>query len=629
MRRTQRALVLLAFTLSIVPLAAQQKDGCIPAHPYGDTPTMDGVLTVERGWFGALRLNMNDSLGVPRTAYVDIVERTNELYFGILIDEPDSTNTDDIVVIGLSTTNNRTEDWRVQFKPWPNPGSSCPTGTPFETEFWRDSTLNSSGVPTWNTANSLTPGTTNWLHCSKGNIRVAKQGNSWSVEMKVPVQTNANAASGVDKVYFPFSGSTFKFYINVLSTDTLVGTYSQAPWPRGVEIVPPAGGGFLDNLMPDMSQWGVLSLFPRTDCTGITITEAGVRHSQNTSDPLWDNLVTGTPPGTTNCGTFDNTVPFGPDNYLVARVRNNMAIPASVSMTYAIRNFGIPGPANFETVTAGLVGGSTNPISQTAAPNPIAANGGTGEFVIDWRPTQQQACVYNPGTHCSRVLIDSTDGNVRFLDRDLMLNLNIVQASRAEVPAEISAVGYDAVPGRQNQRFILNVSQEVQRYQKARDNAFEPVRKRTDDPQRTGATRDTLFRIAAGLFPRGLEEALSQIVRGYRTTGRYLTIDRRNGNRYEYAEYVGGYQIIAGHNGRVKAWTNNLVGPTIQKRTEKRYTIEIPQNAVARVQSVIEAQPGCMPGNPQALMLFSLALAAVGVVVHLPRRRNRQRVEGR
>src|SRR5205823_10097610 len=202
---------------------------------------------------------------------------------------------------------------------------------------------------------------------------------------------------------------------------------------------------------------------------------------------------------------------------------------------------------------------------------------------------------FHAGHQCMLAELRSSNGSTRFRNTSARRNMNFVTVSKAEEGAEISAVGYGAPPlGRAKHKFMLTVDTEVRNYDSTGRRMFCKVsdRKSTDRVSTAAVVTRELpppdeFRcIPSQYFPKGLTQGMTWIARGYRMIGDFLII---NGTKYEMAQFVGGFGYVAGHNGSVSEWKQQLVGDALQKVGDNLYTIEIPPEQVAVVVTTIEA----------------------------------------
>ncbi|HET8798755.1 MAG TPA: hypothetical protein VFO89_13765, partial [Thermoanaerobaculia bacterium] len=234
----------------------------------GGIPTIDGIVdgyslappNSDPGWNQATRWSLSESGGVPIATKFQAGNNGGFLYLSWKIDTP-QYGQDNTIVVGFADTGAATTtDWLIHITPFDVlPAPMGANQIPTSVVFWRNSTGNA-----WRT-DASTSGAGKWL---VNNTRVSRTGNTWAVEMKIPVTHNIGNAAADTAVYLPAAG-TWHFYTNVLSTFGFVDpAVEQDPWPAGVDI---QAGNTVQGNTPATSSWGTGSLNARAECTGVSL----------------------------------------------------------------------------------------------------------------------------------------------------------------------------------------------------------------------------------------------------------------------------------------------------------------------------------------------------------------------
>jgi hypothetical protein len=725
------------FLMHVHSSLAQSSEGqlCIPllgTDPAAPTPpTLDGVIEswaepdgtkhTDSGWNRAAKINLNANPSSPTKTAEMLVGMSpagnpppglpNRAYLllGLTVETTITPGVNDTVVLMLSTDSNPQHDWRIFIKPFNSASAAAPDsahpelsdfrrGVPDSVSYWRDSDH-------WRDLTAVTKfpqtGHAEWLRVRAADgsnltdatapgtlLRVSREINIWSLEMAIPITNDpAEANIGDESKIFFSPTSTFRMYVNVLSTDDLSASFHNDPWPTWPQaiITAPATGSpdLLENNTPPKQTaspspepiWGTASLFNRpTECSGISleIADSGIENPTSSASPvpLQYGIRTLNPlpspfpsPASGQTATEaclaipDGSFPsdLGPPNRFTARPRTTQSpAPNDLSVTFRVYNYGIPPNPRYrqwdmiqsEPVSPGSstlrtnVVTPSNPVGCSASTTPCAFAGSVtnssgvtenllGNFTTTWRLTYKQSCVYrqtNNSHNCILVEMDSNDASVRFLNRSVAYNVDFVPASKVSRTAEISAVGYPAPPaGQTNQRFIIAVDTEIQRFGRGVTVApafpVQGARKDTQGNQGRGLDRRYLPRLGSeeirnmipGHFPDGVTEALVWTARGYRRTGGLLRI---NGHAYEYTEPVGAFIYVAGHNGPVQSWNSAFTGGGLVKVNDYLYTVEIPPGSAAVVTTSIEAVEQTVTGGSGGF--FSLGLRGGVAIPHSP-----------
>jgi hypothetical protein len=654
------ALFMLLACLSHPQRAKAQKDFCVTqTDVVTGSPQIDGIvyavdsknIAPDAGWTNAARYNLfpfnsmsplNDGYGMAKIGDLQLVRDSSFVYISYAIQTP-APEVDDTIVLVLSTDGNSAHDWRIEIKPFDVAITDGNSFTPSQVHYWRDSTQ-------WNNPSAVRdPVAAPWLGT---NIKYSTYSGTWAIEIKIPVEPVMANASEATAIYFPPSGS-FSLYADVLQTaaGTLLGSVAQSPWPVTSGIIPSAADSILEHNTPGSSQWGTASFDSptvHTACTGLSI-GAGDIAVVNVDNP---------PPGSTSllrykfgnpevlptvCTVLDATTPAGPKNQILGTVHNNMLTDApKVTMTYRFANWGLPAidPAVGDWSLAGgsPSAGLISPFNTNPTTIQTVTAGSPAQFEVDWELTQRQSCDYAkggawPGHFCMLAQIDSGDGSVRFTNTSVRVNTNFVTASAFSAQAQISAVGYTNAPGHAGQDFLITVDKEVRSYQAKDGNRMycqtngkgattgTVGKDGPQDPSRQTASvlfnRDLYSCIPASYYPKGLSQAMLWTARGYRLTGTYLTI---NNHKYELVDGIGGFGYVAGHNGKIGKWHQNLSGPGLKQIKPGFYTIQIPTGSKAAVTTSIVPVGCALFGSAGMLVMFP-GMTLLGVLVYFGSRK--------
>jgi hypothetical protein len=604
----------LAVLLS-VPVLATPTDMCIPNISGGLTavPTIDGiiegytdpdpdVINNDPGWEGAARVNLLDNtgpnMGTLAAAKFQMGRDANFVYLGFVVGIPTS-GVNSTIVIGLSTkADEPASDWRFHLKPF-SAGTAAPAFTGKDQQlnaitWWRNNTE-------WNKENpnpaAHPVGAMEW---PMQNTRFSKSGNQYAVEMKIPITHSAANATGETAVYFPDSG-TFRLYVNVLSTNSIIDTLTQDPWPAGV-LVMPVEGTFLTRNTPDVSQWGTVSFNDRAACDGVSLAwnQIGV-DSPTSPGTLISDIRRFNPGGgfsetEAQCAARDPSFQWpgskGALNKFVAKPLNNMPTQAKVSATFRVANWGIPGAGEWTKIGEAVPPLIPTPlvpadVVNNPAPQQNIAPAATGNLVSEWSLSYRWSCLYKFRPHqCIQVDLDSNDPATRFKDKSAQRNMNFVPASRFEQRARISGNQGEPPPGQDEHEYIITVETDQQGLLAS------------DKDERTGRTARTqqqrnprrlqsreLSEGALRHFGREATNLATWIARGSLRTGKTINI---GGTEHEYTRRAGDFGYVAGHTGPITGWRFDFSGEGLKQLSEGVYTIRVKREGEAFVNTVIE-----------------------------------------
>jgi hypothetical protein len=605
--------LLVAAALALVPAVAHADatNLCVPAvGGLAGPPVIDGVvgsfnqpIDNDLGWNNATQVNLGVN-GTTRAATMQLGRTTGNLLisFSMAAPPPDPDTT---ILLAFSPDGNPANDWRIRITPfsssnWTGQPDPLPSTGPAVISYWRDSSTWNSATPTVVFTNMLTP-----------NVKLTRAGSYWEIEIQIPTATTGQADTSGITLPAVGSGSTFKFYANILATSFISGTVSQDPWPAGATIVN-GGSTLLDRNTPPPSAWGTLSLDDRNDCHDVSITAAniGVLDSSNNivgtiqavSDAI---LATAAVHADTQakCDLIDNAVngvnhqwtqTQGPMNTFVARPYNGMSTPRNISAKFYVADWGIPGASATEWSPIGTLKAPTNPPPAVAnnptPPLSIPSGGSNVDLKAQWTMSVLQSCSYrfrNSGHHCIQAELESNDIGTIFATKSVQRNMDFVSASKNSRDAKISVSGHGkSLSGDSLHRVLLYVDKGVQHYVKGGKDApfFHAAPKVKDCKQ--GLKYPEHRRLPASSYPNGVTEALVHNVRGYLPTDCTLTI---NGRPYRCAKAIGSFGVVAGHNGPVQVWRDWIEGTSVRMLAPGVYSVAVPEEGSVKVKVTLTA----------------------------------------
>ncbi len=477
--------VAVSGALWVTPVVAAVEDACLPSiGGLGGLPVIDGVVDTDPtatdltdvGWNGATRLLLKSESGTARASVLQLGMTSTDIYIGGVVDAPIVAETDRIV-LGFSSDPSPTggsTDWRIIIQPF-NAADAGATTTfkgrtldPGRVRYWRDSA-------TWTTAAPATASAADWMVTG---FAYARNGTSWSFEVKIPRAASAAAAGPGTGIYFSPSPTPFRFYYAALATNVFFETVNQTNWPKSTLFVPADDTQIFDTqIMPAQAQWGALSVFDRPECNGVFLRNQDIG-VVDPADGTGQNIVQNirriadasiTQTSAAQCDALADNQSWpgtqGPVNTFVARPSNSGA-NAQISATFRIADWGLPGPGQWVKVGSPAAPEPVNPTLQQliAANNNVPPNPAATRLTMDWRASYKQSCQYKFHSHqCIHVDLDSTDTTTtRIKTKSVERNMNFVGASQVIDEATVGTVGYAAPPsGRAAHGFALDVVSDV------------------------------------------------------------------------------------------------------------------------------------------------------------------------
>lgn len=590
----------LEYAIAVVPDVCMRSTGGLAG-----IPILDGTVTGDAGWNGAVQLNLSGDMG-GTTASKMLLGRANvggqdSLIIGLVVDAP-NPSPDTTVVLGFIPDDSAfASDWRLHIKPFATGGAQA--------TYWHNSTTHLN----WNAVSAVgTPATVSeWpranLHCDPAcplSSTATLPGNHWELELVIPI---AAAPAGI-RLGAGSNPNYFNMYVNVMNT-TLGGSPStgQDVWPPLSTLVP----GTITQNTPDpgtADKWGKVWLqnAPTNACTGVKLdwNNVGVQDPNNPSNIVYEiQRVHNASISETTIAQCDalpdnaNLGVTGDQNVFIAKPENTMPGQARVSVTFRMADWGIPG-IDLNAATGGTPHGqqALGLFKPLGAPVPVGCNptvsGGTqcagvpavgtiggnptaeepidstlfGVYRANWALNYKQSCFYkftatptNQGTahQCMQVDMDSTNPNTRFLNRSVQINMDFANASAVKRLASISGDQGPLPRGKSKHRFLLQVDQDEQGSPYGSTNDSVGIIAGRDGKTRGNKSyrsfRDKhLNAVAANHFSQDVDHMMSWIVRGFVYTGDKIIID---GNAYEYRKRAGDFGLVAGHKGPITGWT--------------------------------------------------------------------------
>ncbi len=586
----------LALAFCAIPCYAQYKL-CFPRTTWfgsASGPNLGSFQVADPGWLGAFRYVWGDGTSSQYAVVQGIKDSSNNLFLSFEAEGLTSLDSTTIVVLALDFRQSSSDTgplWKIVlhpvFSPPANPPSTSASavGVPSGTRSLYIGTTNGAGQATWTQV--ATPA---WLAPTPPdppNNVVGYWGTSgnynWFMETEIP---SAN---------LPVPTTEFGLYINIFR---VVGTqYQESWWPPVNGLYEPGcipgtsvGGCTPAGQTPDPGivgptayNWGrsTIDPAPAQPCGGVSVSSIFTNNFPNSRICLVANQT-----------TSDGTVCAANPNIFTANVHNTTVNgsgvfqPApNVQATFSIANFGLHPTWDGSQWTK--INVTNNPaLSPTdpACPGPtnrcLLPNSTTALKTNSWFPVQPNASLYDPVSghphQCVMVTLDSTTGNVDFINNMAVQNMDFVTASKFQRTAEISAKGY---PPRYNpdgtqssdQVFDLHliINQEILSQGQGTAANYPAGAQR-------GQTKAT---------ERGkVISQLTWIAQGCRHTGRFMVVDER---KIELCDPVGGFGYVMRHTGAsaVKDWKVKFTGSGLQPvpGQENTYQIHIPQDGVANV----------------------------------------------
>jgi hypothetical protein len=432
-------------------------------------------------------------------------------------------------------------------------------------------TLDGSGRVVWGVANA--PLTTQNDIFVSADAGCASTTGSWYVEMGIPL-----AGLGLTT-----GSSDFRMYFDLMQTDDNVGWLSPLVWPGNpsagtsgcdptttpcaIGVPMPSGnasslsGPGTDDNYPAPSAWGAATL--KASGCGISLT-GGI--NTNLNPDLYVTCVPGGGAGSDCDATYQNwpnlKISLTDPSVFHALVHNSSSQAAAVTANYSYYASGISG------TSTPLPGGAGTNLSWTV-PAGGATTGDTGAVPTSAWP----AGVLTANEHvCTHVQLSG--GAVPYLNQEAYQNMDFAPLSRFDAAPVIDARGFGPPPaGRAAHHFTLRTSATA-----------------------TLAVADGRVK---GIAPNHVVEQLVWIVKGHRSTGRYVVLD---GKSFELTEPASFGYVLQHDLGKTCYWPDAVVRTNVAGAAA---------TSVPRCTAVID--PKAFGVLPASLDHFGLTLQGPGL----------------
>jgi len=593
--------VLLAWAM---PLCGQYKL-CFPSTTWfgsSSGPNLASLKVDDPGWFGSFRYVFGDGTGSQYAVVQGIRDSSNNLYLSFEAEGLTSLSSTTVVELAFDFRKMPSDTgplWKIVLRPVHNPPSNPPSNSASALvadsgvrELYSGMT-NGAGVATW-TQQLPTP---TWLQAPNNPVGYwGTSGNyNWFLETEIP---SANLPVPTTQ--------TFGLYVNIFR---VVGTqYQESWWPPTATNYEPgcAPGTVVGGCTPGTQtpepgvlmtayNWGRSTIDPAESCKGVSV---GSQVNDIFTNNTPNSVICAHPGPSASCTATPNI--------FTAKVTNNTvngsgaAQPApNVRATFSIANFGLNGPWDSSQWTK-ISPLTSNPTAATTLPTNSTTPLATGSWTVP-NPNDYDPTVAGSHPHqCIMATLDSTSGNVDFINNAAFQNMDIVHASRFERTAEINAKGYpprpDNADGTHNtdQLFDIHIITSQEILHPGQTN-IAYTQQGTPGGQGAGMKRDQII------------SQLTWRAQGCRHTGRYMTVDHR---KIEVCDPLTGFGYIVRHVGKseVKRWKVRFSGAGLVAvpGQENTYQIHVPQEGVATVTTFAEPEEGggSGPGGPGRFALF-------------------------
>jgi len=563
-------------------------------------PQVDGKVIGDNGWSGAFRYVFGNGSTTPFAVVQGVRDGSNNLYLSFegeslpTLNSGSTTDQQAVVVIAFDFRTSGGALQKVSVRPvvsspviQTNPANIVGVNSG-PVKFWLG-TADVLGHATWSGTGSPAP---SWLLSPNNQVGYLQQPTGdyhWFLEMKLPITGNATPGAGIT---LPTSG-TFGLYINVFRV--VSGQYQESWWPpttaayeSGCILSSPCTTP--DEQIPDpgplgASNWGTATIYPTPSCKGVSV--------QSQANDIFTNNT----PNSYIC-LNKSTSPHCPSptpNIFTVNVENNTVDGSgtgqsapNVEATFSIANFGLQSmwdPSQWTKIN--VTHNPTSPV--TLNPNTTVANGNPTPLLTDsWFPVQPNASLYDPVTghphQCIMVTLDSTSGNVVFINNAAIQNMDFVNASKFERAAEINAKGYPARPDNPDGSHNTDQIFDLQVFSNA-----EVLK-----PGQTAAGANQGTRAREG---KRVVSQLTWTVHGCRHTGRFFTDGER---KIEVCDPVGAFGYVIRHRGKaaVEDWNLRFTGAGLEPvpGQPNTYRIHVPQDATATVTTYAEPKEQSLGG---------------------------------
>ena len=379
----------------------------------------------------------------------------------------------------------------------------------------------------------------------------------WSVEVKLPIGLRDELADWIQLQ------ETFGLYFNVIRCWNVPSpSCTQDTWPRNRALTGPLALGEFTEIATD--NFGpadipaLMSPYPGpNNCLGVKFVKGELSI------------------GVLRSGVLSHEIDLSPGsiNRLMAEVHNTDPVnPAQgVTAEFRLANWGLGAgePSAWTRIEGDTIPptpGNTNPTQPTT----IAAGGATHNLSFDWELTADDIVTYKDHPHqCMWVLLDSAQA-VNFVEAAERRNMDFVDLSELDRPAEISGMGYPAPPGGgANHKFVLLTA--------AR-------RTLIDDPKPPD------IGITTHVPARRKVPVWVWILQGYRETGDSIRIGNTRFKVMDPSPGAFGY-VINHEEWEADELRIELRAPGLRRENDDIYTLPVPHEGKVTLQTHVEAGP--------------------------------------
>ncbi|HZT77424.1 MAG TPA: hypothetical protein VFA27_12290 [Vicinamibacterales bacterium] len=385
--------------------------------PYnGNPPTTDGVVANDLGWTNAFRYVFQNGTTVPDGA-VQVLKGTDKIYMSIEVNNDDSFDAEDVVVIGIDPDGTKGNYRRLHIFPFevaPPANSTNVTVPDSRIKYWK-------GDPgAWGTPQATPP---TGMVVKRANT-AAGSNSTWSLEMELPI-----AALGLPPInYFGLYVSAFKVMSDL--------SYSENRWPENAVL---QGNLFTDieTGTPDPSVWGNAT-FGGATCNGVYFGSGDISTNHNPPTAISTNQAN---------DFMVNVHNSSVDSSGTAKAANGVAAQ------FKIADFGLPAPQEWHLISVDGSAG-TNPTSRQNIGASSATLFTSGQWTLS--PTEVSHFAPPNDHQCTLVELDSNVPDTLFINRSTWQNMNFqTTSSPFDTRATVGTVGYRLPEGTQAQEFVL------------------------------------------------------------------------------------------------------------------------------------------------------------------------------
>ncbi|HXE97734.1 MAG TPA: hypothetical protein VN642_15115 [Dongiaceae bacterium] len=590
--RTMLALLFLAVSTWAMGSAYADDGLCITDADHlthdntgNPAPTIDGSILNDPGWVHANQYTFGNGTTTP-DGTMQMVKKGNTLYISFQVNHDPQYNAGDKIILLFGPDNDPAHDVRIHIHPVSDSGNACSSSAgnnPSKVSVWRNST-------NWDLQNN-----SSWLDVKVCSIDSATDGNTYDVEMAIPIVVLPNT-NGIN---LPSTGD-FKLYVNALRLNTVkvispdgsttekTEVQGQVNWPSDAFILGVPKNPTTDQLLnsPARDKWGNACLWStNSPCSGVSVKKTWINDAANTGL----SKINPPPPG----GSVTN-------NYFV-ELQNTGSMEASkVIARVKTARFGLQtGPDGFAEITTLGPSGVIPPVSSMPN-NTVTLNGGwtlTDSLYKSLCPSS------NPNINCyvcSFVQLDE-DPSVRsrqlIANRYFYWNTVFGHASTFEHTATLATRAQQPAA-----KMTLSTASATDRYDIVVFNREVPATGLKLSPTELKTSPKLINDMVAKRLDRAVEHELNFVnltgaykngsgfyrstVCGYRHTGRFIKSDN---TEMELLEETPCYSYWIEHKGEIHGWKHNLTGDGLVKIKEGRYTMTVPKGRPVNLATRIEA----------------------------------------